>query len=580
MECVAVFAMATTRDLSAPDLKKSERRWRCSVKDVPNIATRSAFVLVLMLLPTVLFAQAAFVYTNNNEGFVANTISAYSVDGNGALTQLANSPFLTGGTGNDSNGFISSNRILACGNFLYASNGFSGDVSAFSIDSSGNLTATAGSPFAAGGTTFYGISLANVRCDFLFAANGDAAEIFAFQIGSDGALAPVAGSPFAVASQPNSLKASPDGKFLAASLTNLGSGGIAMFSVGGDGTLSDVPGSPFAISSANQTPSGVYINFDSNLLFVAELSTAVDVFNIASDGTISLAVGSPFTTPRGNVSAVLSPDDQFLFTSDLMTEASSFQVVARGALNTTAGSPFSTGLVNSSGVSINSSGTQLFVSDFSSSSLSVMSVASDGTLSLASGSPVSTGHSSGLFSLAAYPPKTSFSISANPSSVTVAAGGTAQYSVTLTPLGGTFGKSVVLNCSLPPELTFTTCRFPDASVIPGGHPATSTLSVGTMGMTARLMSSSPAIRWLAAWLPFPSLMVGIALMVSSSKRHRIFSCTSIYFPLFLLLQLAACGGGSSSTRSTSVTPPGTYTITMSGVSGSTTRTGSVTLIVN
>lgn len=209
-----------------------------------------------------------------------------------------------------------------------------------------------------------------------------------------------------------------------------------------------------------------------------------------------------------------------------------------------------------------------------------MQVASDGTLSLAPGSPVATGHSGGLFSLAAYPPKTSYSISAAPSTLTVGAGGTAKYSVTVAALGGTFNNSVALSCALPQELTSASCAFSNASVTPGGHSATSTLTVGTTRMSAGLMPASPerpADRWLAIWLHVPGFMLGMALIGNTGRRRRILSRSPMFLLVFFLLQLAACGGGSSSARPT---PPGTYTITISGVSGSTTRTGTVTLVVN
>jgi 6-phosphogluconolactonase (cycloisomerase 2 family) len=377
-----------------------------------NIFSRTVvrcFVLAVVwgLFSTNLHAQANFVYTNNNNSFVQNTVSAFSVDSNGILAEISGSPFSTGGTGNGANGFIAANRITICNNFLYASNGLSGDVSGFSIDpSSGKLTTIPGSPFAAGGTTFFGISLAaRAKCDFLFAANGDLSEIFVFQIDNNGALVPVQGSPFSVPSQPDGVRVSPDGKLLSASLTNLGSGEVAMFTIASTGALTSVPGSPFPISPAAQTPAGIEINCASDLLFVAEFSSTVDVFNIASDGTISLIPGSPFSSPSGNVVSALSPNGQFLFTSNLSSGVNSFQVTSDGAVTAVTGSPFAAGLGSSSGVAVNSAGTLLYVSDFDASLVSVMRLASNGTLTLAPGSPLTTGQPGGLFSLAAFPTK-------------------------------------------------------------------------------------------------------------------------------------------------------------------------------
>lgn len=382
---------------------------RASASIVATMFSWAFLIMVLLAVDwTPLLAQANFVYTNNNNAFIPNTVSAFSVASNGVLTEIADSPFPTSGTGNGGNGFIASNRITVCGNFLYASNSFSGDVSGFSVDpTTGSLTAIPGSPFAAGSRTFFGISLAaTAKCDFLFAGNGDASEIFAFQIGSDGALTPVQGSPFALPSQPNGLKASPDGAFLSASLTNLGNGAIAMFSIASDGVLTPVPGSPFPISPTARTVGGIEINCASSLLFLSEGSSTVDVFNIASDGTLSLITGSPFSSPSGNYVSVLSPNGQFLFTSNISAGVNSFQVADDGPLTAVPGSPFPAGLGFSSGVAVDSAATLLYVSDPISNLVSVMQVADDGTLTLAPGSPVRTGQSGGLFSLAAFPPKT------------------------------------------------------------------------------------------------------------------------------------------------------------------------------
>src|SRR5215468_3297313 len=96
-------------------------------------------------------AQGTFVYTNNE--LFTNSVSAFSVAANGALTPVPGSPFLTGGIG--FGGLFASNGITTAivKNFLYAANGGSDNVSAFSVDpATGVLTAVPGSPFPTGGT--------------------------------------------------------------------------------------------------------------------------------------------------------------------------------------------------------------------------------------------------------------------------------------------------------------------------------------------------------------------------------------------------------------------------------------------
>jgi len=81
-----------------------------------------------------LYAQANFVYTNDDleDVFGENTVSGFSVAANGVLTPIPGSPFQTGGVGSGG-GLFAANRVTTCivGNFLYASNDVSADVSGF-----------------------------------------------------------------------------------------------------------------------------------------------------------------------------------------------------------------------------------------------------------------------------------------------------------------------------------------------------------------------------------------------------------------------------------------------------------------
>ncbi len=125
-------------------------------------------VLAALALPGSLRAQGNFVYTNNDVNG-PNTVSGFSVASNGTLTLIPGSPFATGGTGGGFR-FIASNDVTVstAGNFLFASNGGSNDVSVFSINAStGTLSLVAGSPFPTGGSAVLGISLSTTPDDQL-----------------------------------------------------------------------------------------------------------------------------------------------------------------------------------------------------------------------------------------------------------------------------------------------------------------------------------------------------------------------------------------------------------------------------
>jgi 6-phosphogluconolactonase (cycloisomerase 2 family) len=157
-----------------------------------------SFLGVVLCASGLMAQDPTFVYTNNDRA--PNSVSAFSVAANGALTAVPGSPFLTGGTG-IGGGFFASNRITTAivKDFLYAGNSGSNNVSAFSINpATGVLTSVSGSPFATGGSADgEGISLATTPDDnFLIAANAGSVNITVYSIAPNGALSPVPGSPF------------------------------------------------------------------------------------------------------------------------------------------------------------------------------------------------------------------------------------------------------------------------------------------------------------------------------------------------------------------------------------------------
>lgn len=117
---------------------------------------------------------------------VASTVAAFSIGSSGQLSAVG-APLAAGTT-------PVSVRVHPSGNFLYTANQGSDNVSAFSFDSSGALTALSGSPFAAATGPSYVAT--DTSGSFLFVANRDSNNISVFSIDSGGALKPVTGSPF------------------------------------------------------------------------------------------------------------------------------------------------------------------------------------------------------------------------------------------------------------------------------------------------------------------------------------------------------------------------------------------------
>lgn len=372
-------------------------------------------MLAAVLLPDSLWAQGNFVYTNDDQPF--NTVSAFSVASSGALTPVPGSPFATGGSG-AAGGLFAANRIgvAMVGNFLFASNSVSEDVSAFTINpSTGVLTPVAGSPFATGSHSIsnkLGIAVSPTPDGrFLMAASPGSFNITVFSIGSNGGLTPIAGSPFPTLSITDGIKVSPDGRFLAVAEPQEPPGsifksGVEIFSIASDGSLTSLGG----VLGLNAD--GVDIDCSSTFLYVAEAgsnTTVVDGFSIDASGKLTPVPGSPFKPGVGGNSNVvlLSADDKTLFaTNTVPPNITAFSVAANGSLTLLAGSPFPMNFpaADASGMAISEDGTLLYVAD-SNPLISVFSVGSSGALTEVQGSPFSTGKGPGLLSLTAFPPK-------------------------------------------------------------------------------------------------------------------------------------------------------------------------------
>lgn len=163
-----------------------------------------------------------------------------------------------------------------------------------------------------------------------------------------------------------------------------------------------------------------------------------------------------------------------------------------------------------------------------------------------------------------------FGVMVTPSSVTVTAGQPANYTVTVTPQGGSFPSAVSLSCgSFPPQ---SSCQLASASVTPGANPASVNLTVATTARSAAMLQSQPPRDIpVFAFFAIP-LAVGLSLVLSPQKRQRQFAAL---FLLLIALQFAvvlvACSGGSAGPPPPppppTGTPAGTYTITVTGMSG-------------
>lgn len=167
----------------------------------------------------------------------------------------------------------------------------------------------------------------------------------------------------------------------------------------------------------------------------------------------------------------------------------------------------------------------------------------------------------------------------SPPSQTVTAGIRADYSVPISSLGPV-GTGVALSCSNLPG--GGTCSISPNPVFPVAGGTNAAVSIFTVPRT-----SVPAYRtgWgkptqSAAFLPAFVLAILLVLfwMFRSAPRPARLATGLIFVILSLTFALANCGGGGGGGGGGG-TPPGTYMVTITGMSGSLQHSATVTIIV-
>ena len=165
-----------------------------------------------------------------------------------------------------------------------------------------------------------------------------------------------------------------------------------------------------------------------------------------------------------------------------------------------------------------------------------------------------------------------------PTSMTVNSGSPATYTVAIAGTNG-FSGNVSVSCAL--SAASTTCSANPASVASG---SSTTITVSTTAHQLLPPIRSPRrfgpVQRVAPTILLMCLALALLAAVIRTRRQRL----AAFVPLagvviFLVLQAIGCSGGGGGTTMHG-TQAGTYTVTVTGTSGGTTHTATVTLIVN
>jgi DNA-binding beta-propeller fold protein YncE len=259
--------------------------------------------------------QFAYV-ANAYDGTIDGTISTYTIDSSSGVLNptCGSSPLpLCPSTGKSPTAVT----VDPSGKFVYVANMGDSTISAYSIGSTGALTAI-GNPNTIGTGTLPTSIAVDPLGQFAYVANMGNSTISAYSIGSTGALTAI-GNPNTIGTGtlPTSIAVDPLGQF--AYVANEGSNSISIYTI--DPTYGTLAASATPTVTVGNNPTSVVTVLvgSSEFAYVTNMgNSTISAYSIGSTGALTAIGGSPFTAyPTGTsaypTSITIDPSRKFAY---------------------------------------------------------------------------------------------------------------------------------------------------------------------------------------------------------------------------------------------------------------------------
>ncbi len=278
------------------------------------------------------------------------------------------------------------------GDYIYAGNAGTNPytVAGFSLANSA-LSSISGSPFDLG-TGIEPTALAISPNDDYLYVGSPGGDIYVYTINSSGTISlGNSGAPVATGVAPAVLKVDPSGKWLLGADYDLGDAYV--YQIGSGGTLTAISSS---VVTLNESTPATDLEITPNEDYVYVSCGTAGIYTMSfndNDGAMAQvnSVLNPKDSGDADYGMAISPSGDYLFAAETGIGAvREFSIASNGTLSEASGSPYKTA-TGPYGVLVDSTGSYVYVTNRTEGTISGFTISSSGALTAVSGSPFATG---------------------------------------------------------------------------------------------------------------------------------------------------------------------------------------------